>query len=964
MKNYIALLFTLLLLFANSQVTRQWVATYNGSGDFNDRYTCVTTDGSGNIYLGGSTTNPGSNRDYLIVKMNSSGVLQWNKQFKGAAEGADEVTAIAIDGSGNVYVTGFAKGDNTSEDYLTVKMNSNGDSLWAHVYDFAGEYDQANSIFVDLVGNVYVTGQSDRDSSFIINDDYATIKYNSSGTQQWVQRFNGFGGGTDRAVKVVADDSSNVYVTGRSDNGNDDDYVTIKYNGSGVQQWIKYDDRGGRDRATAMFMDASANIYITGRSDNGSNDDFWTLKYNRGGTLQWQVAYDFVENDRASAITVDVSGNVFVTGESDADASPLLNYDYQTVGYNSTGTQLWQKRYNGTGSNDDFPFDISVSGSNIYVTGKADADAGTATLNDMVTISYAASNGNENWTTVFAGAGNQDDAGNAIAAIAGGCIVAGYTEDNLTRRDALAINYNTGGFQQWSQPFNGIGDNNENVRSIAIDASNNVYAAGYAVETGSDRNMALVKFSPSGNFVCKYSRDGSSTGSVDDALAVELDNNGNPAIAGVTKNSGTSNDMTYFKLDANTCDTVWLKIRDGSGHGSDKIYDMARDASGNFYITGRTDADPSGLANDNCYTAKIDGNGTTLWAQTYNSSGSNEDRGIFVHVASTGNVYVSGRSWNGTDYDIFILKYNSAGAQQWVQTYHGGNGNDEPRDLALDAAENTYLCGIAEEVTDSVYDYVTLKYNSAGVQQWARKYNGTGNGDDKAIAIAVDNNSNVLITGESDVNITSTINYDMVTVKYDVTGIQQWAKNFNGAANLEDNADDVAVNNANQIYVTGHSNKGTDALPDYDAVTMILDALGNTLWSDIYNSPSDSSDVPNLILLNGNDFYVGGSTVEGNQMRNMMVIKYSGSPLGIQETLQNGDFQIFPNPFNNTLHVTTNQEKALYELSNCLGEKVFEKEITSGDNLLHLPSISSGIYFYQIRHNSLITSGKICHFKN
>src|SRR5262249_4058718 len=157
------------------------------------------------------------------------GNLVWTKQFAGSGQGPDEVTAISTDDSANIYVTGFYKQSVTGTDYYTVKMDSIGDTLWTRSYNnsAANGADRAWSIFVDGAGNVYVTGQSDGDPTALSNDDYATIKYSPSGVQQWVARYNGSGNGTDRAVKVVADGSGNVYVTGRSNNGNDDDYMTI-----------------------------------------------------------------------------------------------------------------------------------------------------------------------------------------------------------------------------------------------------------------------------------------------------------------------------------------------------------------------------------------------------------------------------------------------------------------------------------------------------------------------------------------------------------------------------------------------------------------------------------------------------------------------------------------------------------------------------------------------------------------
>ncbi len=88
---------------------------------------------------------------------------------------------------------------------------------------------------MDGSGNVYVTGNSYGSGT---KYDYATIKYNSSGVQQWLQRYNGPGDSTDYAFSVAVDGSSNVYVTGYSyGSGTGSDYATIKYSQSnGIRQ--------------------------------------------------------------------------------------------------------------------------------------------------------------------------------------------------------------------------------------------------------------------------------------------------------------------------------------------------------------------------------------------------------------------------------------------------------------------------------------------------------------------------------------------------------------------------------------------------------------------------------------------------------------------------------------------------------------------------------------------------------
>src|SRR5207248_794868 len=128
----------------------------------------------------------------------------------GPGNNTDQANAIAVDSAGNVYVTGLSFGSATGFDYATVKYDTNGNQLWVQRYNGPGNNtDQANAIAVDSAGNVYVTGSSFGSGSSL---DYATIKYDTNGNQEWLQRYNGPGNGSDAARAIAIDAASNVYV--------------------------------------------------------------------------------------------------------------------------------------------------------------------------------------------------------------------------------------------------------------------------------------------------------------------------------------------------------------------------------------------------------------------------------------------------------------------------------------------------------------------------------------------------------------------------------------------------------------------------------------------------------------------------------------------------------------------------------------------------------------------------------
>jgi hypothetical protein len=186
---------------------------------------------------------------------------------------------------------------------------------------------------------------------------------NSQVTQAWVQRYNGPVNEFDGARKMVVDDLGNVYVTGDSKgSGSDYDFCTIKYNSSGVQQWVqRYNGTGnGVDYPNSITVDASGNVYVTGSSfGNNSGIDFATIKYSSSGVQLWVQRYNHSNGDDVGYdIAVDAARNVYVTGKSGGTAAG--SDDYATIKYNPSGDPLWVERYNGPSNLNDAAFALAV----------------------------------------------------------------------------------------------------------------------------------------------------------------------------------------------------------------------------------------------------------------------------------------------------------------------------------------------------------------------------------------------------------------------------------------------------------------------------------------------------------------------------------------------------------------------------------------------------------------------------
>ncbi|MBI3195181.1 MAG: SBBP repeat-containing protein [Ignavibacteriae bacterium] len=374
----------------NSVGESLWIARYNGSGNGVDYASAIAVDASGNVYVTGSSEGLGTSDDYATIKYDSSGVEQWVVRYNGSRNVVDAASDIAVDAIGNVYVTGYSGEVGTSDDYTTIKYNSSGEEQWAMHYNGpTNSSDKATALSIDALGNIYVTGNSESATWY----DIATVKYNSLGIEEWVVRYNGFANLNDEATAIAVDASGGVYVAGmiyeEAYHGN---YITIKYDATGVLQWTKIFRSSNRysyidNSAVAITVDGAGNIYSTGYIYDGvAARDYLTVKYSSAGTVLWSVKYNGPENsyDVAHDIAVDISGNVYVTGTG---YSSTTGVDYVTVKYNSLGVQQWMSRYTGTGNNDDTPASIVVDASgNVCVTGYS---LGSETGYDYATIKYS-----------------------------------------------------------------------------------------------------------------------------------------------------------------------------------------------------------------------------------------------------------------------------------------------------------------------------------------------------------------------------------------------------------------------------------------------------------------------------------------------------------------------------------------------------------------------------------------------
>jgi hypothetical protein len=194
----------------------------------------------------------------------------WRIRYNGPSNFVDAPTALTVDGSGQVYVTGYSVRAEHSFDIVTIKYGPDGQREWLQCYDGPGNAnDYPTALVVDAQGNIYVTGYSPNQEFY--DDDFVTIKYGPAGKSRWVRRYNG-GNGPDRPWAIAVDAQGGVYVAGESGGV----YTLLKYSATGQLLWLRQHAAGA---ATALALDSQGNVYVTGFAAAPDGDlDYTTVK--------------------------------------------------------------------------------------------------------------------------------------------------------------------------------------------------------------------------------------------------------------------------------------------------------------------------------------------------------------------------------------------------------------------------------------------------------------------------------------------------------------------------------------------------------------------------------------------------------------------------------------------------------------------------------------------------------------
>ena len=834
---------------------------------------------------------------------------RWNT-FMGSQDGSDEARAVTIDANCNVYVVGYSDkswgspvdsyaGD---RDAFVAKFDSTGALVW-NTFMGSANRDHGAAIAVDETGNVYVTGVSMYESwGNPINPHWGSYqafvaKLDAQGNRAWNTFLGEQGSDSGDGYGIAVDASGNVFVVGESNSawgsplegyhGGKEIFVA-KLNTNGARQWHTFLGSAAKDTGNEMVLDSSGNIYVVGYSEDTwgtpratytGGGDTVVAKLDSGGSLVWNTFMGSGGTDWGWGIAIDTNQNVYASGYSDAEwGSPETNHAGGVDGFaaklDSDGYRQWNTFFGS--ATDDQGYEMSLDGNgNLYVAGAGGATWGApltkfAGTRDGFVVKLNNAGGRV-WNTFMGSAA--DDMGNDLVVDARGDVfVAGISNASW----GVPVNAYTGDYDgfvakltlplevpakcsgSW-QTFVGSVAESDDARAVAIDMDCNLYVTGTShAEWGNPvdgfagtRDAYAAKFDASGQLLWNTFMGSSD---IDHGAGIAVDVEGNVYVTGISMYATWGNpiephagDYQAFIAKLNSHGArQWNTFLGGPGISGDG-YGIETDESGNVFVIGESRSDWGTNPIDTyhggreIFVAKLDTGGNRLWHTFLGSAA--KDAGFESTLDSDGNIYVTGMSegsWGSPrdgyvgGSDGFAVKLDSDGTVVW-NTFMGAAGTDWGWGIAVDSAQNVYLSGHSVESWGNPIvkynggaDCFALKLNSSGVRQW-NTFIGSAT-DEEDCSVVLDAAGNLYISGGSDNTWGNPANAfagprDAFVLKLDNDGKRVW-NTFWGSPD-DDVATDIVVDQSGNSLIVGYSNGSwnTNARPNAGSINAFVDKL-------------------------------------------------------------------------------------------------------------------------------------------
>ena len=311
---------------------------------------------------------------------------------------------------------------------------------------------------------------------------------------------------------------------------------------------------------------------------------------------------------------------------------------------------------------------------------------------------------------------------------------------------------------------------------------------------------------------------------------------------------------------------IWQDTFNTANSFNDYGVSVVEYANGNICVTGITD---NGTTNNtNTVIIMYDANGTLLWSNIYNSSFNKNDNATAIKFDANGDIYIAVASeTNYTNYDFLLLKYDASGNYQWEARYDYDSLIEIPVALEIDASNNIVITGASASTTTN-WDYTMASFSNAGAFISDERLAMPGIGFDNPTSFKKDAIGNLYITGSASSN---GIDYNIQTIKLNPSYAIQWAANLDFASK-EDIGNSVDVDSLGNVYVggyiTGSNNRKQIILIKYDS-------NGNYLWRHTQASTNTTGDafIKAIKIKNTQNIYFIGQELGSNNTQDAILCK-------------------------------------------------------------------------------------------
>jgi uncharacterized delta-60 repeat protein len=262
---------------------------------------------------------------------------------------------------------------------------------------------------------------------------------------------------------------------------------------------------------------------------------------------------------------------------------------------------------------------------------------------------------------------------------------------------------------------------------------------------------------------------------------------------------------------------------------ADHARGITTDSEKNIIVSGQSSRELSG---GDCLTIKYSPDGDTLWTQWYDITFYNGVNAVTSDHLN--DIIIVGYMWTeSTNFDMHIIKYDPDGNLIWTQTYtNGENVGEVCYGVATDSKNNIIVTGTAD---DNWGDYITLKYDPNGNLLWFRTYD--GDWEDRGRDVAVDESDNIIVTGYSN----GDMNWDWCTIKYSPDGDTLWIRRYDVA--LTDWAFGVVTDQDDNVIVVGETHQLLPGTGGQSGMVVKYSPEGDTLWAKIFTDTLQQAEV-------------------------------------------------------------------------------------------------------------------------